>query len=142
MQMYTVELCLANFSELGNVHCVCNKTPVSLTNCYRSLHCEWTQYIEDIFLCRPLKRTTTCDDTVLQLILRYTRLVSTKRLHKHAGILVKYYSYSDCVENIALSEFFKHMSKTCNLSYIKLKTVNEPVSNFCTFIFQYYLGSL
>ena len=115
--MYIIELCLANFSDLGNV---CNKTSVSLTNCYRSLHCEGTQYIADIFLCRPLKRTT-CDDTVLQLMLRYTRLVSTKRLHKHAGILVKYYSYSNCVENIALSEFFKHISKTGNLSCIKLK---------------------
>ena len=68
--MYIIELCLANFSDLGNV---CNKTSVSLTNCYRSLHCEGTQYIADIFLCRPLKRTTTCDDTVLQLMLRYTR---------------------------------------------------------------------
>ena len=116
--MYIIELCLANFSDLGNV---CNKTSVSLTNCYRSLHCEGTQYIADIFLCRPLKRTTTCDDTVLLLMLRYTRLVSTKRLHKHAGILVKYYSYSNCVENIALSEFFKQISKTGNLSYIKLK---------------------
>ena len=94
---------------------------MSLSNCYRSLHCEGTQYIADIFLCRPLKRTTTYDDTVLQLISPYTRLVSTKRLHKHAGILVKYYSYSNCVENIALSEFFKHISKTGNLSYIKLK---------------------
>ena len=93
---------------------------MSLTNCYRSLHCEGTQYIADIFLCLPLKRTTK-DNTVLQLMLRYTRLVSTKRLHKHAGILVKYYSYSNCVENIALSEFFKHISKTGNLSYIKLK---------------------
>ena len=116
--MYIIELRLANFSDLGNV---CNKTSVSLTNCYRSLHCEGTQYIADIFLCRPLKRTTTCDDTVLQLMLRYTRIVSTKRLHKHAGILVKYYSYSNCVENIALSEFFKHISKSGNLSYIKLK---------------------
>ena len=116
--MYIIELCLANFNDLGNV---CNKTSVSLTNCYGSLHCEGTQYIADIFLCRPLKKTTTCDDTVLQLMLRYTRLVSTKRLHKHAGILVKYYSYSNCVENIALSEFFKHISKTGNLSYIKLK---------------------
>ena len=115
--MYIIELCLANFSDLGNV---CNKTSVSLTNCYRSLHCEGTQYMVDIFVCRPLKRTMT-DHTVLQLMLRYTRLVSTKRLHKHAGILVKYYSYSNCVENIALSEFFKHISKTGNLSYIKLK---------------------
>ena len=113
-----IQLCLANFSDLGNV---CNNISVSLTNCYRSLHCEGTQYIADIFLCRPRKRTTTCDDTVLQLMLRYTRLISTKRLHKHAGILVKYYSYSNCVENIALSEFFKHVSKTGNLSYIKLK---------------------
>ena len=108
--MYIIELCLANFSDLGNV---CNKTSVSLTNCYRSLHCEGTQYIADIFLCRRLK--------ILQLMLRYTRLVSTKRLHKHAGILVKYYSYSNRVENVALSEFFKHISKTGNLSYIKLK---------------------
>ena len=98
--MYIIELCLANFSDLDNV---CNKTSVSLTNCHRSLHCEGTQFIADIFLCRPLKRTTTCDDTVLQLMLRYTRLVS------------------NCVENIALSEFFKHISKTGNLSYIKLK---------------------
>ena len=116
--MYIIELCLANFSDLGTV---CNKTSVSLTNCYRSLHCEGTQYIADIFLCRPLKRTTTYDDTVLQLMLRYTGLVSTKRLQKHAGILVKYYSYSNCVENIVLSEFFKNISKTGNLSYIKLK---------------------
>ena len=118
VQMYIIELCLANFSDLGNV---CNKTSVSLTNCYRSLHCEGTQYIADIFLCRPLKRTTTCDDTVLQLMLRYTRLVSTKLLHKNAGMLVKYFRYSNCAENIALSEFFKHISKTGNLSYIKLK---------------------
>ena len=117
MQMYIIELCLANFSDLGNV---CNKTSGSLTNCYRSLHCEGTQYISHIFLC-SLKRITTCDDTVLQLMLRYTRLVSTKRLHKHVGILVKYYSYSNCVENIASSEFFKQISKTSNLSYIKLK---------------------
>ena len=116
--MYIIELCLANCSDLGNV---CNKTSVSLTNCYRSLHCEGTQYIAEIFLCRPLKRTTTCDDTVLQLMLRYTRLVSTKCLHKHAGILVKYYSYSNCVENITLSEFFKHISKIGNLSFLKLK---------------------
>ena len=115
--MYIIELYLANFNDLGSV---CNKTSVPLTNCYKSLHCEGTQYIADIFLCRPLKRTTTCNDTVLQLMLRYTRLVSTKRLHKHAGILVKYYSYSNCVENIALSEFSKHISKTGNLSYIKL----------------------
>ena len=94
---------------------------MSLTNCYRSLHCEGTQYIADIFLCRPLKRTTTCDDTVLQLILPYTRLITTKRLHKHAGILVKYYSYSNLVENNALSKICKHTSKIGNLSYIKLK---------------------
>ena len=61
------------------------------------------------------------DDTFVQLMLRYTRLISTKRLHKHAGILVKYYSNSNRVENIALSEFCKHTSKTGNLSYIKLK---------------------
>ena len=54
-------------------------------------------------------------------MLRYTRFVSIKRLHKHAGILVEYYSYSNCVDNIALSEFFKHISETGNLSYIKLK---------------------
>ena len=100
--MYIIELFLANFSDLGNV---CNKTSMSLTNCYRSLHCEGTQYIADIFFCRPLKRTTTRDDTFLQVILRYTRLILTKRLHKYAGILVKYYSYSNRVENIALSEF-------------------------------------
>ena len=42
-------------------------------------------------------------------------------IDKNAGILVKYYSYFNCVGNIALSEFFKHISKTGNLSYIKLK---------------------
>ena len=94
---------------------------MSLTNCYRSLHCEGTHYIADIFLFRPLKRTTKRDDTLLQLMLRYTRLKSTKHLHKHAGILVKYYCYSNLVENIALSEFCKHTSKTCNLSCIILK---------------------
>ena len=31
---------LANFSDLGNV---CNKTSMSLKNCYRSLQCEGTQ---------------------------------------------------------------------------------------------------
>ena len=31
---------LAKFSDLGNV---CNKTSLSLTSCYRSLHCEGTQ---------------------------------------------------------------------------------------------------
>ena len=80
-----------------------------------------TQYIADIFLCRPLERTSTRDDTFLQLMSRYTRLISTKRLHKHVGILVKYYSYSNLIENIALSDFCKHTSKTGNLSYIKLK---------------------
>ena len=95
---------------------------MSLTNCYRSLHCTVKgPHIAGIFLCCPLKRTTTRDDTFLQFMLRYTRLVSVKRLHKHAGILVKYYSYSDLVENIALSEFCKHTSKIGNLSYIKLK---------------------
>ena len=64
---------------------------------------------------------TKRDDTCVQLMLRCTRLISIKRLHKHAGILVKYYSYSNRVENIALSEFCKHTSKTGNLSYIKLK---------------------
>ena len=92
-----------------------------LTNCYRSLHYEGTQYIVGIFLYRPLKRITTHDDTCLQLMLRYTRLISTKSLHKHAGFLVKYYSYSYLVENSALSEFCKHTSKTGNLFYIKLK---------------------
>ena len=116
--MFNIDLVLANFSDLGNV---CNKTSMSLTNCYRSLHCEGTQYIADIFLCRPLERTTIRDDTFLQLMLRYTRLISTKHLHKHAGILVKYYNYSNLVENIALSEFCKHTSKIGNLSYIKLK---------------------
>ena len=113
--MYIMELFSANFSDLGNV---CNKTSVSLTNCYRPLHCEGNQYIADIFLCRPLKRTTTCNDFVLQLT---TRLISIKRLQKHADILVKYYSYSSGVENIAPSEFCKHTSKTGSLSYIKLK---------------------
>ena len=47
--------------------------------------------------------------------------ISTKRLHKHADILVKYYSYSNLVENFAMSEFCKNTSKTGNLSYIKLK---------------------
>ena len=117
--MYIIELLLANFSDLSNVY---NKTSVSLTNCHRSLHCEGTQYIADIFLCCPLKRTTIRDDTFLQLMIRNTRLISTKRLHKHAGILVKYYRYSNLVENIALSEFCKHTAKTGNLSYIKLKT--------------------
>ena len=42
-------------------------------------------------------------------------------MHKHVDSLVKYYSYSNRVENSALSEFCKHTSKTCNLSYIKLK---------------------
>ena len=116
--MYIIELFWANFNGLGNV---CNKTSMSLSNCYRSLHCEGTQYIVDIFLCRPLKRTMTHGDTVSQLILRYTRLISTKRLHKHAGILLKYYIYSNLVETIVLSEFCKHTSKTGNLSYIKLK---------------------
>ena len=118
VQMYIIELFLANFSDLGNIR---NKTSMPLINCYRSLHCEGTQYIADIFLCRSLKRTKKRDDTFLQLMLRYTRLISTKRLHKHAGILVKYYSYSNRVENIALSEFCKHTSKTGNLSCIKLK---------------------
>ena len=74
-----------------------------------------------IFLCRPLERTTTREDTSLPLISRYTRLISTKSLHKNVGILVKYDSYSNLVENIALSEFCKHTSKTGSLSYIKLK---------------------
>ena len=115
--MYIIELFVANCSVLDNV---CNKTSMPLANCYRSLHSEGTQYIVDIFLCRPLKRTSTRDDTFLHLILRYIRLISTKILHKHAGILVNYYSYSNHVENIALSEFCKHTSKTGNLSYIKL----------------------
>ena len=110
---------MANFSDLGNV---CNKTSVSLTNCYRSLHCEGTQIHCGYFLCRPLKMATKRDDSFAQLMLRYTRLISTKRLHKHAGILVKYYSYCNRVENIALSESCKHTSKTGNLSYIKLKS--------------------
>ena len=59
-----------------------------LINCYRSLHCEVTQYVVDIFIFHPLKRGTTRDDTFLQLMLQYTRLISTKRLHKHAGVLV------------------------------------------------------
>ena len=42
-------------------------------------------------------------------------------LYRQNVILVKYYSYSNCVENIALSEFFKQISKNGNLSYIKLK---------------------
>ena len=86
-------------------------------------HCtvKGPKYIADIFFCHPLKMATKPDYTFVQLMLRYTRLISTKRLHKHAGILVKYYSYSNCVENIALSEFCKHTSKTGNLSYIKLK---------------------
>ena len=54
--MYIIELFWANFSDLGNV---CNKTSLSLTNCYRSLHWEKTQYIADIFLCRPLKDSDT-----------------------------------------------------------------------------------
>ena len=63
--MYIIDLVLANFSDLDNV---CNKTAMSLTNCYRSLHCERPQYIANIFLCRPLERTTTHDDTFLQLM--------------------------------------------------------------------------
>ena len=89
------------------------------------------KYIADIFLCRPLKMATKRDDTFVQLMLRYTRLISTKRLHKHAGILVKYYSYSNRVENIALFEFCKHTSKTGNLSYIKLKRFAACVTAFC-----------
>ena len=110
MQLSITGLFLANFSDFN----ICNKTSMSLTNCCRS----GTHYIADIFLCHPLKRTTTRDDTFLQLMLRYNRLVSIKRLHKHAGILVKYYNL---VENIALSKFCKHTSKTGSLSYIKLK---------------------
>ena len=73
---------------------------------------------------------TKRDDTFVQLMLRYTRLISTKRLHNHAGILVKYYSYSNRVENIALSEFCKHTFKTGNLSYIKLKRFATGVTAF------------
>ena len=109
---------MANFSDLGNI---CNKPSMSLTNCYRYCTVKEPKYIADIFLCRPLKMANKRDDTFVQLMLLYTRLISTKRWHKHAGILVKYYSYSSRVENIALSEFCKHTSKTGNLSYIKLK---------------------
>ena len=105
---------MANFSDLGNV---CNKTSLSLTNCYRSLHCEGTQIHCGYFLVVPWKwlRNVTIH------LCSWCYDISTKRLHKHAGILVKYYSYSNRVENIDLSEFCKHTSKTSNLSYIKLK---------------------
>ena len=109
--MYIIELCLANFSDLGNV---CTKTLVSLTRLWRDpIHCGY------FLMSSPEKDYDMWRS--LQLMLRYNRLVSTKRLHKHAGILVKYCSYSNCVENIALSEFCKHTSKTGNLAYIKLK---------------------
>ena len=106
---------LTKFSDLGNV---CNKPSMSLTNCYRYCTVKGPKCIADIFLCRPLKMATK---RIVQLMLLYTRLISTKRLHKYADILVKYYSYSNRVENIALSEICKHTSKTGNLSYIKLK---------------------
>ena len=97
------------------------------------------KYIADIFLCRPLKMATKREDTFVQLMLRYTWLISTKRLHKHAGILVKYYSYSNRVENIALSEFWKHTSKTGSISYIKLKRFARllQVSQHFAYIIRY-----
>ena len=102
MQINVKELFLANFSDSDNVR---NKISLSLTNFYRPLRCERTQILADIFLYRSLKRTTKRDDTFFQLMLRYTRLISTKRLHKHAGTLVKYYSYSNLVEDISLFNF-------------------------------------
>ena len=61
VQMYIIQLFLATFSNFVNV---CNKTSLFLTNRYRSLHCVRIQYIADFFLCRPLKRTTTCGETI------------------------------------------------------------------------------
>ena len=77
---------------------------------------------------------TKRDDTFVQLMLRYTRYILTKRLHKHTGILVKYYSYSNRVENIALSEFCKHTSKTGSLFLYQIKevcTFATGVTAFC-----------
>ena len=77
VQMYIIELLLAYFSDLGNV---CNKTSVSLTNCYRSLNCAATQYIADIFLCCPLKKDYdtwryifAVDYTIYQTLQTYVR---------------------------------------------------------------------
>ena len=44
-----------------------------------------------------------------------------QRVHKHADILAKYWSFSNLLENFALSEGYKYTSKTGNISNIKLK---------------------
>ena len=108
MQMYNIiELVLANFSDLDNV---CNKTSMSLTNAYRSFHCEGTQiHCEYFFMSSPETDYETCRyifavDVPIYQTKRYY-IISTKHLHKNAGILVKYYSYPNLVENIIFPNF-------------------------------------
>ena len=105
VQMSIIERFLANFSDLSNV---CNKTSMSLTNIYRQLHWEGTQiHCGNFFLCRPLKKTTKRNDTFLQLMLRYTRHISTKCLHQDTQYPGENYSYSNRVENIVCPNFSK-----------------------------------
>ena len=58
------------------------------------------------------------DDTFVQLMLRYIDKTFAQTCRYPGEILQL---QSNRVENIDLSEFCKHTSKTGNLSYIKLK---------------------
>ena len=76
-------------------------------------------YIADIFLCRLPKKTTKYDDTFLQLMLRYTRHISTKCLHSadvyHTAILV---NFSD-IADIFLCRLPKKTTK-CDGTFLQL----------------------
>ena len=95
---------LANFSDLSNV---CNKTSMSLTNFTDHCTVKGPKYIADIFLCSPLKMTTKRDDAFLQLILRYTRLISTKYFHKDTGCPGEILQLIQSCREYCLSEFVK-----------------------------------
>ena len=100
--MYTIEPFLANFSDLSNV---CNKTSMS----FFIDHCtvKGSKCIADIFICRPLKRTTKRDDTFLQLMLRDTRHILTQCLHKDTGYPGEMLQLLQSCREYCLSEFFK-----------------------------------
>ena len=130
---HSVELFLANFSDMGNVR---NKTSIFLTNFLHHCTVKGPKYIADIFLCRPLKRNTKREDTLLQLMLRCTRLISKKKTCVQICRYPEkqYHSHSNLVQNIAPSELYKHTSKIGNLSKHHIKGVCifvTSVNAFC-----------
>ena len=118
--MYIIGLFLAIFIDLGKV---CNKTAMSFTNFYRSLHCEGTQIHGGYFLISsPEKDYETwlyifaVDVTIYQTYIDKT-FAQTETCWYPSEILQLFQS---CRE-YCLSEICKHTSKTGSLSYIKLK---------------------